>query len=534
MILRKPYKFLIKHFKLIHLILTLLMVYVVYKFNYIFSFFNTTVENYVGIITTDATGSLYNIYIYLAIMLIIIVSLVLIGLLYFKKKPIKLYILNIIFYIFVTILIAYSYSVVSSMQLKIIDLKIIRNVRDFLILGYLLQIIPIILFGIRSLGFDIKKFDFKKDLEEFDISVDDNEEFELEFDIDTNKVHRKYNRSKRYLKYFYKENRYLFFVISSICIVILSFFIYFSFNIYTKKLDQNEYFKTTEFMMGVNNSYKTVNDYKGNIISKDSTFIILEISIKTNYLTELSLNLARPELIVGRNKFYHTTIYNDKFIDLGNTYQEQKISNEFSKYLLVYKIPNNLMSDDITFRYVDKNASTTKLESKSIDVKINVRNLDETKKTSEYKIGDVIDFSDSILGNTNFVLYDYDLNNVFDISYDFCIKDKCYSSIERLKPSILNNYDKTLLKINSLIVWDDDIASDRKEDVFRFLSMFGSFKYEVDGIEKTDFTTLKNVVSTRKKLNQTYYLEVIKEMIDANKIDLIIKVRDYTYIYNIK
>ena len=64
MILRKPYKFLIKHFKLIHLILTLLMVYVVYKFNYIFSFFNTTVENYVGIITTDATGSLYNIYIF--------------------------------------------------------------------------------------------------------------------------------------------------------------------------------------------------------------------------------------------------------------------------------------------------------------------------------------------------------------------------------------------------------------------------------------------------------------------------------------
>ncbi len=534
MILKKPYKFLIKNFKLIHLILTILMVYVIYKFNFIFSFFNMSVSDYGGVITTDATGTLYNLYIYLAIMLIIIVSLVLIGVLYFKKKPIKLYILNIIFYIFVAILIAYSYSVVSTMQLKIVDVKIIRNVRDFLILGYLLQVISIILFGIRSLGFDIKKFDFKKDLEEFDITAEDNEEFEFQFEIDTNKVHRKYNKGKRYLGYFYKENRYLFFIISSICVVILSFTIYLGFNVYTKEFKQNEYFKTTEFMIGINNSYKTINDYRGNVVSENSTFIILEISIKTNYSKDLDLNLARPELIVGNNKYYHNTTYNDKFIDLGNTYLDQTISNKFAKYLLVYEIPNNLMSDDITFRYVDKNANITKLESKTINVKINVRNLDENKKITEYKLGDTIDFSGSILGKTDFNLSSCFISNKFDIYYDFCIEDKCYNSIERLKPSILNNYDKVLLRTIGKINWDENIAANKKDNLFRFLSMFGTFRYEIDGVEKEDFTTLKNVVSNRKQETDTYYLEAINEIINASKIDLIIKVRDYTYIYNIK
>ena len=40
MILRKPYAFLIRHFKLIHLILTVLLAYILYKTNKLLSFFN--------------------------------------------------------------------------------------------------------------------------------------------------------------------------------------------------------------------------------------------------------------------------------------------------------------------------------------------------------------------------------------------------------------------------------------------------------------------------------------------------------------
>ena len=45
MIVKKPYAFLIKHFKLIHLLLSILTIYIAFKSNNIFTFFNDYVTN---------------------------------------------------------------------------------------------------------------------------------------------------------------------------------------------------------------------------------------------------------------------------------------------------------------------------------------------------------------------------------------------------------------------------------------------------------------------------------------------------------
>ena len=45
MILRKPYAFLIKNFKIIHLVLTVLMIYIIYRLNGISKFIYNYIDN---------------------------------------------------------------------------------------------------------------------------------------------------------------------------------------------------------------------------------------------------------------------------------------------------------------------------------------------------------------------------------------------------------------------------------------------------------------------------------------------------------
>lgn len=533
MILRKPYRFLIKHFKLIHLILTLLMVYIVYRFSRIINFLDVAISSYTGILSTNPTEHLYNIYIYLAIFGVVIFTIILIYLLFMKKKSIKLYISTIIVYIIAFVLIAYSYNVIGNMEIKLVDAKIIRNVRDFLVVASIMQVIQIVLYGIRALGLDIKKFDFKKDLEEFDIDVTDNEEFEFDIDVDFNKAHRKVNKGRRFLKYFYVENRYLFFFISSISVCFLCLIIYLSMGVYNKKYTQTDFFTTHDFTMAINNSYITNLDYKGNKISENKSFVILEMVIKSNGNAKKQLNLARPELIVGYNKYYHDNVYIDKFIDIGNGYNNEYIDNQFIKYLLVYPIDKNDIGEKMTFRYVDS-GSISSTEAKAINVDIVTRNLDQIKETKSYNLGDTIDFEGSILENTKFTINEQTINNLFKLEYNFCADDnECYPSIEYLKPSVINNYDKTLLKINGLIEWDSDIAKSKTTNLYNFINLYGTFSYKINGFEKKDNTMLKNVKSVRVNEENIYYLELIKEAETAQELSLVLKVRDYIYVYKI-
>lgn len=533
MILRKPYKFLIKNFKFIHLIITALMVYIAYRFSRIINFFDVATSSYTGILSTNPTSSLFDLYIYLSIFFIIIFSLIIIFLLYMKKKSIKLYISTIIIYVIAFVLIAYSYNVVGDMEIKVVDPKILRNVRDFLIVGGIAQIIEIVLFGIRALGLDIKNFNFKDDLKEFEIVNEDNEEFELNLNVDVNKVHRHVNKGKRFLKYFYVENKYLFFFISSMCVCFLCLIFYLSLGVYNKKYTQTDFFTTKDYTMAISNSYITNLDYNHNKISENKTFVILEIIIKTNGKKEKELNLARPELIVGYNKYYHDIDYYDKFVDIGNSYNYEKIDNNFIKYLLVYPIDKNDVDKKMTFRYVD-DTSITSTEAKSINVSIVARNLDEIKGTKKYQLGDTIDFSDSILGETKLTINSEEINSIFTLNYDFCVeKNECYKSIEYVKPSILNNYDKTLVKLDGIIDWDVNAARMKTTDLFKFMSLYGRFKYRIDEEEKNDTTLLKNVKPVRVNEPNIYYIEAIKEVENASQLEIEFRIRDYIYVYKL-
>ena len=71
MIVRKPYAFLIKHFKLIHFFMLLLSVYIIYRTNIIFEFIKEYVTTRKTLIAEYISSDYIPIFLFIAIGLII-------------------------------------------------------------------------------------------------------------------------------------------------------------------------------------------------------------------------------------------------------------------------------------------------------------------------------------------------------------------------------------------------------------------------------------------------------------------------------
>ena len=88
MILRKPYAFLIKNFKKIHLILTFLLVYLAIKIYGIVKFFSEYASSGYYNVVSNIAGSHINIFMYIAVILILAAGIFIYMLMYNKKKKV--------------------------------------------------------------------------------------------------------------------------------------------------------------------------------------------------------------------------------------------------------------------------------------------------------------------------------------------------------------------------------------------------------------------------------------------------------------
>ena len=205
MILRKPYAFFIKHFRLIHVFLSILMLSLLFNTKKLLDFFNEVVSTNLNLKGQE----LVSLYMPLILRILPFLIIVLLGLLLFimhiKNKPKTMYITSILIYLYVIIINFISKSTLSTMENTVLATRNVRLIRDFILISFIAQIVISIITIIRAVGFDIKKFDFKKDLKELQIDESDNEEFEFSIDLDSNKLKRNIRKYIRHLKYFYKE-----------------------------------------------------------------------------------------------------------------------------------------------------------------------------------------------------------------------------------------------------------------------------------------------------------------------------------------
>ena len=186
----------------------------------------------------------------------------------------------------------------------------------------------------------------------------------------------------------------------------------------------------------------------------------------------------------------------------------------------------------MTFIYLD-DYSRTLFGEKYEAHKINLipYSLDNDSKTFDTSIEQKLEFNNDFIKG-NLTIMNYEIKDLFVSKYNTCIsKNECYDLNQYLQPSFTGSEDKTILKLNAALNYDD--SSFIKEDLINLISKYGSIKYTLEGKE---YST-KNIKSTNYSIvkdNSNYYAEVPKKIEKASSIRFVINIRNHEYVYNLK
>lgn len=519
MILKKPYAFIIKYFKLIHLILTLLVAYLVYRTNLILTFLSNFINSNHNVVGQNLLSNLFNSFCFIIPTIIIFFSLLFIGILYKKEKPFVFYIINIFIFIVYLVTITYSYNMIGQMQNVIINIRSIKIIHDLLIILIGLEVASLVIFLIRAIGFDIKKFDFLSDVNKLNINEADKEEFEVDINIDFDERKRRRRRKLRYIKYTYKENKIFINLMILLIISISAYFIFANINIYSKTNQEKTLLSLNNCSLGVEESYITNKDYLGQTINKDKYLIIAKIKVKA-FSANQKLVLGDFKLNINKTIFKATNNYKTEIKDLGNIYSDEKISiKDYEYYLIPFEIPKNLINSTMILNY--------KIYDKKISIKLNPKKINKNIKLEQFKLKQELSFKTSLIDNSSLIINNYEISDRFKIQYNFKSTDgTIYPSIEYLTPRIDSNYDKYLLKINVKYINNNSYI----DSFDKLINIYGRVKYKINNTTKIQ-NNLKLIKSTKIKDNDNYYIEINKEIIDAESASLIFKVRNREYEY---
>ena len=325
MILKKPYAFLIKHFKLIHLIITLFLGITAYQCKNIYDFLNKCIENNNN--RYDALNFVnYNIFIYI-IIAIILMSIIR-WLLKYKDKPRTIYLYSILYYSVIIIVLLIIFLYLDKLPREQIVQKTIRIYRDISFMILIIQYIITVIMFIRGLGFDIKKFNFRKDFEEMHIQEEDAEEIEVNAFSKVPELMNVARKQKRELGYYYKENKL---IINIILVLLIAFIIYNGYKYFNNKMkiyEEGDIVGTSNLLTINETYYKELNNKK---------YIILSFSINTLRNNNI-LNSGVVNLKINEESYTPDKNICYKFKEKGICYKKQVINKESNNYIFVYEV----------------------------------------------------------------------------------------------------------------------------------------------------------------------------------------------------
>lgn len=532
MIIRKPYAFLIKHFRMIHLFMFACVLFVCYKSTALLNFFNSYVSNGYYSYVDNLASSLINFYVFIAIVIIVLLGITIYILLKWKDKKRTLYIFMCCFYIALFIAFIVYFGFLNVIENTVIDERSLRTYRDIILILNLPQYFFVIMTFIRAVGFDIKKFDFRKDMEELEIAAPDDEEIEISFGQDNYKLKRKVRRSLREFKYYALENKFFFGVICSLLLISFIFSIYLNFEVYNKKYGETDLFNVDGVNFKVMASYASNVDYKGDYILKNNEYVIVLLSMINNTDERKVLKTEDLKLISNNKEYSISFSKNNYFIDFGEGYYNQTLyPGEEKEYILVYEIPEDEVDDSYIFRMMSSvNYANGEIRSNHRDVVVKPIYYQKNDKINNLNLGNLIDLKSTTLTDTDAIIMSYEFNDSYTVNYDYCVSDSCYTGQKVLKPDIVGKIPKTIMKL--------EVDFDNNENLYisKFLkdnedliNMFGKLIYTVGNITKSanletfdyDYLTGRNV-----------YAEVPLEVTSASSITLSITVRNI--VFNIK
>ena len=537
MILRRPYAWLVKHFKIIHAILLLGAAFLVLKTRDIVSFFGSYIKNGIsGQEAIEASSKYIPLSLILVSLFMVILTGIIIYLLRYKNKSVKMYLFMEIFYIVYTGLLIWMTSFISDLGFANPGIQFISIIRDVFRTTIILNVIIIALCFVRAIGFDLKKFDFKKDLLDLGVTEEDNEEYEFELKVDRDKVKARINRGFRYTKYFYKENKFIFRILACIAIfLVLSTFVKIITSI-EKIYKENQYFETNSLKMKVLNSYKTRTNTFGTKLNTQYFYIITKIEFNNKQGYDYTIDDGEIRISYGdRELVSPTKTENSKLSEFGVNYFSQVLKPYESRiFNFIFEIPMEYYyDDDFVLKYLyDIYYKKNELHYDYKKVSLNPKTFNEEAETvATGTLGNEMSFEGSLLGNTKIKINEVKLSDSFYYNLIKCNSSGCSNMTKTVTAKTADNFDLTLMRLNYSIDFDYDVLG-KKYTNDLFISKFGTIRFEINGKEYNNRLDLVDVTPFYTK--DYSIIQVRDKLKKADKIYLDFKIRDKIYTYVIK
>ena len=533
MILRKPYAFLIKYFRIIHIILTFLCIYILNQTGDIYNFFDTYIENgYTAIITDNFSNSFISINLYIAIIISIAIMIFISYLFVYKKKSYKIYAISILYFVLLFIFFIIYNSIFSEMQFELIGADNARIYRDVSLIFYLPQYVTLIFFAIRALGFNVKQFNFKDELHKLNAGEDDREEVELNIEFNAYRTKRSFRRFIREMRYYIRENLFFFIIVSVSLVFTFSYNIISNFSIFTNnyyKVNQSFYYD--KFLFNVKDSVISNTDQGGNVIADDYYFLVLSLEISNQSLFDYKFDVNNIKLFYDNKFVSPTNEYSNLFSDYGDSYIYDYIKNDTSRvYAITYKIPKDKIKNKFEVKlFFDTYVSGGVTYPLYNIVKLNPAILVNKVDAMDVKLKDVLDFTNSNIKSSNIVINDYKVANVHYYDEEKCIKDVCNTITNTVYvPYSSSSQLNTILKIDANLELDKSTLyyQNNKSDEL-FFENFVKVQYVMDG------KLVVSSVEVMKTTEDSFYLLVPKKVLDSKRLNLVIDIRNKEYVYKL-
>lgn len=535
MILKKPYAFLIKHFRLIHIILAVPLIYISRQTRQVSNFFNDYVSNSYSFQTGSDISSLYVSGLMLfSVFIIIIAALAIYFLLKYKEKPVKMYVFTVIYYIVLFMALFWLSGIISSMSREVLTAKAARMYRDISLIIYLPQYIFIVFVLLRAVGFNIKQMNFKDDLRELEITSADNEEVEVGIEIDGYKAKRFFRRFKREFSYYLLENKFMITVV-----VIL--FIFSSILIYYKTREnynniykQKDSFYHQGFKVNIKDSIITNLSQNGEVLNNKHYYLVLKTNAINTMKKKAKLDYGNFIISVGNKEISPILDRSTYFSDYGEPYYGDYIKTDIDKdYALVYQIDKEDLNKSFKLKLLSSfEVRKNKLITKYAIVDLSPVIIDEVVDIKTANIKDKVIFNNSNIGSTILQINSFYKGSSYQYDYEYCYSE---GNCETKKDIVTVDYRKTSSEA-SLIVLDYDFDLDPDSTYAKYvknnLNFFSDFvKIKSSAGYEPQYYSVTNV--TPKNLKDKIVLQVSGNILGSSDIDMIITIRNKRYTINL-
>ncbi|MBE6155354.1 MAG: hypothetical protein E7164_01195 [Firmicutes bacterium] len=536
MILKKPYAFLIKYYRIIHLALAFLLAYGALRLKDVVGFFNEYVGN--GY-TTTVVSNLENLYtpisLFIVILCIMAFAAAILVLLSHKKKKTAFYVIMEIYYLVILLGLSYVRTVLIGFETELIASTLARSLRDVLTIVYIPQFVFILFILLRTIGFNVKKFSFKDEIKEMGEDHLDSEEFEVSFDFDAHIIKQKVNRFFREMFYYIKENRFIVLCIVSVVAILTG---YYSFNNIQTNYD-------TTYKAGTKFTYNQVEvtfedaiisnlNYRGKKIS-DKYYVVIKTIISNDSGSTIPLDFNNFRLHVGGKIIMPNIKMASEFIDYAPDSVPVSIAHKSTKtFALVYEIEKKQIRKNIKLKIYNGSVyNDGKYNDRNIFVKINPLLIPEMSIVGNYSINQSISLDDTYIGYTKLTINNYTIEKKYIYLYEACTSSgQCqnYSGAVTV-PITSERYKNKILVLPVEYKHDPNTLYGRSYTSLQlFAENFVNIQYKIGDSTYSD----KSINVTPQQVTNFMAFEVPAEIEDASIIQAVITVRNKRYFVNLK